>query len=335
MTDEWYHDDRRQPVDLDLVRRWLTVGAAAFAAVLATVVVVANTGTGACAAGVTDGKATFFSLGSALGHCSYPSESVDPFYAALAPSEYAGAGSCGGYLDLTGPKGKVRVQVVDSCPPCAAGHIDLSEAAFKELADPDLGVIKVSYVGVNDPPLPGPLSFRIKDDSSKEWFALLVTNHGNPLAKVEVSGEGGTWRSLQRAVDNHWEATNGVGGGPFRIRVTDVRGHVAEVGGIALKPGNQTTTSYMYAATPAPADPDPAEPTPSSADIPADTIPPAWRTVVTSDEGSSMPLPSLLALGNASYDPELPLPWPDAPSGSASGRPAARGRATAPSGDCH
>ncbi len=71
----------------------------------------------------------------------------------------------------------MRVKVVDQCPECAAGHIDLSEAAFARLAPLSAGLVNVSYTPVTDPPLPGPVSVEVKQGSSQYWLALLARQH--------------------------------------------------------------------------------------------------------------------------------------------------------------
>ncbi|MGP3965932.1 hypothetical protein ACTWPT_59325 [Nonomuraea sp. 3N208] len=78
----------------------------------------------------TKGKATLYELQSGGGNCSYPSPPAGNLYVALSPREYAAAAACGGYVNVTGPKGTVQVKVVDQCPECPAGHIDLSRTAL-------------------------------------------------------------------------------------------------------------------------------------------------------------------------------------------------------------
>ena len=47
---------------------------------------------------------------------------------------------CGRQMVVTGPDGKtVNVQVVDTRPGCAPGSVDLSPAAFQQLASLDVG----------------------------------------------------------------------------------------------------------------------------------------------------------------------------------------------------
>ena len=51
------------------------------------------------------------------------------------------------------PKKCVFVRVVDSCAGCAKGskHVDLTQTAFKELADLDKGLLQVQMREATDP----------------------------------------------------------------------------------------------------------------------------------------------------------------------------------------
>ncbi|WP_018786654.1 expansin EXLX1 family cellulose-binding protein [Micromonospora sp. CNB394] len=209
------------------------------------------------------GKATFYDSEGAGGNCSRPAAPADRMYVALGPDEYASGASCGGFLDVTGPRGTVRVLVMDQCPECAPGHLDLSAEAFARIADPVQGVVKVSYRAVVNPKLPGPLTFRMKEGSSQWWFAVLVGDHGNPLRSVEVRSDG-SWRTAQRQDYNYWLIGSGAGPGPYEIRVTDVYGHRATATGIRMLPGQvQRSKTRMYGADPATAGSTPKKPTPT------------------------------------------------------------------------
>ena len=209
----------------------------------------------AAAAGGTSAQTATHYVLQGLPNCSYPSPPADGLFAALPPAEYASAAACGGYLQVSGPDGSVRVKVADQCPDCASGHIDLSEAAFARLAPLSAGLINVSYAPVSDPPLPGPVSIEVKQGSSQYWLALLADNTGNPLASVQVQTSGG-WLSLARASYNYWIAPPGSRPGPFTVRLTDTQGHRVTVPGITLSPGTvQSTKTWMYGGGP---DPEPA-----------------------------------------------------------------------------
>ena len=255
-------------------------GGALVAAVIAVALTVSMNqvaGVRACAAVLTaagsSGQiATHYVLNGGGGNCSYPAPPPDNLYVAMPASEYDAAAPCGSYLEVTGPDGSVRVKVVDQCPECAAGHIDLSATAFVRIAPLSAGLIPVSYHTIADPPLPGPLSFIVKTGSSQYWLALVVMNTGNALSSVQVETASGGWLSLARASYNAWIAQSGAGSGPFTIRLTDALGNQATVRGVALAPGAvQGTGTYMYGAGSTP----PPSTTPASA--PA-TTPAASRT---------------------------------------------------------
>jgi expansin len=219
-------------------------------------------------AGTVSGIATHYVL-SGLPNCSYPSPPANNFFVALSPSEYNGAAACGGFMTVTGPDGSVTVQVIDQCPECATGHIDLSEPAFAELAPLSAGLVNVQYQYLVNPPLPGPVTMEVKQGSSQYWLALLADDTGNPLASVQVETASGGWIKLARANYNYWIASSGAGSGPFAVRLTDTAGHTVTVRDIALDPGAvQSTGTYMYGAGSAQTSPAPAQsPTSSSAAV--------------------------------------------------------------------
>ena len=244
--------------------RWPLLGAGVAAAAAAVAVAVGigqAVGSPACAlelpaaaeAGTVSGTAATY-YQSPPGNCSYPSPPGDGLYAALPPSDYASGAACGGYLEVHGPDGSVRVEVVDQCPDCGAAHIDLSPTAFAKIAPLSAGQVSVSYTRLVNPALPGPVGLRVKEGSSRYWLALLATNTGNPLASVAVqSASGGGWHDLARASYNYWIASSGAGDGPFTVRLTDTAGHQVTVHGITLSPGVlQDTGTSMYAGGSAP-----------------------------------------------------------------------------------
>ncbi|RKR92880.1 expansin (peptidoglycan-binding protein) [Micromonospora pisi] len=270
------------------IRHWLAgAGVTALAAVLGITLALRSGAAPACAAPPTGntvhkGKATFYDSAGSGGNCSFPSPPADRLYVALGPSEYAGAAACGGYLEVSGPKGKVRVVVMDQCAGCAPGHIDLSDEAFARIADRAQGVVPVTYRAVMSPPLDGGLTFRMKDGASQWWFAVQVGNHGNPLRSVEAKGPGGSFRAAARQNYNYWIIEGGLGPGPYSIRVTDVYGRQATATNIRMLaeqvqrstaslagPGTPAGTARTSSSSPS------ARPTPTASPAPTVTIPPS------------------------------------------------------------
>jgi len=218
----------------------------------ASVVTVAGAVRAAAAAraqGQTSGEATHYVLQPGGGNCSYPAADTDQLYVALPPAEYGAAAACGSYLQITGPDGSVTAEVVDLCPACQSGHIDLSEQAFARIAPLAAGLVPVTYHTIIDPPLPAPLSLRVKEGSSAYWLALLPIGNGNPVTSVRVSSPGGRPQDLTHASYNYWLAPSGIGPGPFTVQLTDSAGHQVTVTGISLSPGVvQGTGTRMYSA---------------------------------------------------------------------------------------
>jgi expansin (peptidoglycan-binding protein) len=300
-------------------------GGAVAAAVVATAVGLTQVAGGrACAsvlspAGVISGIATHYVLQGGTGNCMFPPP-ADGLYVALSPSEYDNAAPCGSYLEVRGPDGSVRVEVFDQCPPCAAGHIDLSEAAFAKIAPLDAGLVSVSYETIADPPLPGPVALRVKEGSSQYWLALLVLNAGNPVASVAVRGPSGGWQDLARASFNYWIVASGAGPGPFSVRVTDTLGHQVTAHGIAIEPGVvQGTGEWMYSGGSTPPPPPPPTSTPSA---PASSAP-----------ASSAPA-TPAASRTPARRPRRPAPA-TAPASAGAGRLAARPGRSPASPDTH
>ena len=178
-----------------------------------------------------DGVATFYDA-SGAGNCSYD-PTGDLMVAAMDLPEYQGSQACGAYVDVTSPAGTtVRVKIVDSCPGCEAGHLDLSAQAFAKLADPGKGRIAISWKLVS-PALSGPVKYVYKDGSTQWWCGIQVRNHRTPIRKIELKSSGG-WITLQRQSYNYFLSANGKGcGGP--VRITDIQGHQLTDTGIALK----------------------------------------------------------------------------------------------------
>jgi expansin (peptidoglycan-binding protein) len=231
-------------------RLWFNLAAgtgAVVAAGIAAAIMMSQVSADSACAAVSSEVATHYVLTGA-GNCDYPSAPASGLFVALSPAEYNDAAACGGYLKVNGPDGSVTVEVIDQCPPCQTGHIDLSETAFADIAPLAAGEVDVSYQPITDPPLAGPLQVVVKSGSSAFWLAVQVINTGNPVASVSVGGY-----PLTRASYNYWIASSGEGSGPFDVQVTDTEGHQVTLTGIQLSPGIvQDTGVWMYSGAPAP-----------------------------------------------------------------------------------
>jgi expansin len=233
--------------------RWLAAGGAAvLAAAIGLALVLQNSGS-ACAAPpsttLKKGIATWFDPNGSKGSCNYPSLPADDLYVALGREQFTSAAACGTYIDVTGPKGKARVKVTDACPNCKVGHLDLSHTAYRKVAG-EGGLADISYKAVPNAPVPGPLSVRILDDSSQYYLGVLIDNHSNQLASVQVAGKGRGFTSAVRQDWGYWVIESGAGPGPLRIKVSDVYGHTVTVSNIKLASGRTQSTGVSLTGAP-------------------------------------------------------------------------------------
>lgn len=193
------------------------------------------------------GKATHYGPASSGGNCMFPTFPASRYTVAAGPDLYAAGAACGGYVQITGPRGTTITAKIDNkCPECGPGHLDLSDEAFAALSPLVAGLIPITYRLVTNPAVSGGLTFVVKSGSSRYWLGLLVDNTGNRLRSVEV-GSGGGWRALTRTEYGYWLAPSGAGRGPFTVRVTDVAGHRAVAKGVRLAPDQlQRTSVRLY-----------------------------------------------------------------------------------------
>ena len=169
------------------------------------------------------GIATFYDADGS-GNCSFPASPNDLDVAAFNTEEYAGSATCGACVSVKGARGEITVRIVDRCPGCERGHIDLSREAFAKIDEPKRGRVPIEYqfVPCN---VTGNVSYHVKDGASKFWTALQVRNHKLPITTLEYK-KNGAWVAMKRETYNYFVESSGVGDQPsgLELRVTAVDG---------------------------------------------------------------------------------------------------------------
>lgn len=177
------------------------------------------------------GIATWY-YATGAGACSFAPSPDDLMVAAMNAEEYDNAAYCGAYLHVRGPQGDVTIRIVDLCPECQAGHLDLSREAFAEIAELSQGRVDITWQVVS-PELSGPIAYHFKDGSNQWWTAVQIRNHRNPITKFEYLNDAGQWLTVPRTSYNYFVQTNpGMGPGPYTFRVTDSYGNKLSDSGI-------------------------------------------------------------------------------------------------------
>jgi expansin (peptidoglycan-binding protein) len=148
----------------------------------------------------------------------------DHLTAAMNAPDYANAAVCGQYVEVTGPKGKVILRISDLCPECALGDLDLSAEAFRVIADPVAGRVKISWQVVVGP-VSGPVQYRYKEGSSIYWTAIQVRNSRLPISRLQIMPAGATsWIDVPRSDYNYFVHPETVTEAAMRVRVTASNG---------------------------------------------------------------------------------------------------------------
>lgn len=111
----------------------------------------ASANDGGADAGATaeyEGEATYYDA-NGTGACGFPA-SNDFMVAAINDEQYSKT-NCGRCVEVTGPNGKVVVRIVDKCPGCGTGDLDLSQTAFGKIAKLSAGRIAIKWHFVTCP----------------------------------------------------------------------------------------------------------------------------------------------------------------------------------------
>jgi expansin (peptidoglycan-binding protein) len=190
-----------------------------------------------------NGKITYYAADGS-GNCSFPATPNDLMVAAMNQVEYDGSAACGECVKVNGPKGSVVVRIVDRCPECLKGHIDLSKEAFAKIADVALGVVQVTWQVVPCQ-VSGPIIYHFKDGSNQWWTAIQVRNHRYAIKSLEAQ-VGGSFQTLPREMYNYFVASSGLGPGPYTLRVTDVLGHVLTDSNIPFKVNQEVPGAAQF-----------------------------------------------------------------------------------------
>jgi expansin len=180
------------------------------------------------------GEGTFYDATGA-GACSFDAQpGGELLVAAMNAPQFAGSGVCGMCARVVGPAGEVTVRIVDVCPECASGDLDLSRDAFARIAELAQGRVPIRWREVPCE-VSGPIAWRFKEGSNPFWTAVQVREHRHRIARVAARTSSGDWVDLPRESYNFFVAAGGLGEGPYALRATDAHGNVVEDSGITIR----------------------------------------------------------------------------------------------------
>lgn len=172
------------------------------------------------------GEGTFYDA-DGTGNCGFDPSPEDLRVAAINNKDYAGSAACGACARVSGPLGEITVRIVDRCPECPEGDLDLSREAFAEIANPEDGRVPITWRFVPCE-VTGPIIYHFKEGSNPFFTAVQIRNHRHPIATFEALDGDGVFRVIERVDFNFFIEEAGLGPGPYTFRVTDVFGQVLE-----------------------------------------------------------------------------------------------------------
>ncbi len=193
------------------------------------------------------GEGTYYAA-DGTGNCSFDASPGDLMVAALNDPDYHSALYCGAYVSVTGPNGSVVVRIVDRCPECAAGDLDLSPQAFEQIAPLIAGRVPISW-HVIDSGITSPISVMFKDGSNQWWTGMQIRNHRTPIFRLEFLNSSGSFQAINREQYNYFVQTN-MGPGPYTLRITDFYGRSIVQGGVPLLNNAAYPGSVQFPAAP-------------------------------------------------------------------------------------
>jgi expansin (peptidoglycan-binding protein) len=198
-----------------------------------------------CSAEATHtGQATFYTSADGSGNCGFDKTPQDLMVGAMNAADYAGAAACGACARLDGPDGSVTVRIVDQCPDCAQGNIDLSPEAFDRIANRSAGRVPITWEYVPCD-VSGPIVYRFKEGSNQWWTAVQIRNSRYRIAKFEYR-KNGAYVEVHREDYNYFVEPNGMGPGPYTFRVTDVYGDALVDDGIVPKEATEVSGKAQF-----------------------------------------------------------------------------------------
>ncbi|KAG4100514.1 hypothetical protein H8356DRAFT_987191 [Neocallimastix lanati (nom. inval.)] len=197
------------------------------------------------------GDATAYGMATSGGNCLFPKDEFyqDMMYAALNSKQYLsdlGCGTCAVVVSTEQPYKPIRVRVIDRCPECKHGDLDLSNKAYKALTNEEPGRRKITWALIPcDIDIAGfkalvkpnsDIKFQFKSGSSASWTEVKVYNTRYPVAKMEVKVKDKYVRMTRRDY-NYWyrKGELGLGDGPFDFRVVLADGSTIDATGVEMK----------------------------------------------------------------------------------------------------
>lgn len=201
-----------------------------------------------------EGDGTSYTLGQiSSGNCNFMSAvpSAKTNYVALNQAQWDNLGGCGRCLEVSciDKRCKVQnktavVQVLDRCPECAFGALDLSPTVYKEITGMDPNRLRMRWKFV-ECPNPGTLQVCLKDGSNPNWMAVQPANGLVGVQSVTVNG---ATTSMLDGAYYYVSSKTGANLAAVEVSVTSIQGEKIS-GTYSLAAGKCTDTATQFGSS--------------------------------------------------------------------------------------
>lgn len=202
------------------------------------------------------GDGTYYDsiAGTSSGNCSTPIAIDDYKYCALNNFQYNNSEACEACINVQGPNGSIVLRVVDRCPECLSGDVDMNQQAFAEIAEVIDGRVPISWSFV-ECPLQENIEIVLKEGSSMYHTEILVQNLKHAISSLEYLDDEGLWQNTERQLYNFFVESNGINS-PMTLRATSVLGEELVFENVSYGtntplPANLTVQTTQQFSTPA------------------------------------------------------------------------------------
>ncbi|GMF31712.1 unnamed protein product [Phytophthora lilii] len=202
-----------------------------------------------------EGDGTTYTLGEvSSGNCNFmSSNSIAPMnYAALNAEQWNNLSNCGRCAQVScidsrcvDTTASAIVQIVDQCPECKHGDLDLSHSVFRAItgSDPSRFTIRWQFV---DCPDPETVKICLKNGANGYWLAVQPTNSLVGVQSISINNQATTM--LDGAYYYLVTSSTGVDLNAVNVSVTSIYSDVIE--GTYILTSGQCTDTYQQFPSP-------------------------------------------------------------------------------------
>ncbi|KAG7397253.1 hypothetical protein PHYBOEH_001065 [Phytophthora boehmeriae] len=197
------------------------------------------------------GDGTSYTLSQvSSGNCNFMSAgtSASTNYVALNQEQWDNLGNCGRCIEVscvddqcTAKNKTAVVQVLDRCPECKSGDLDLSPTVYKEITGLDPNRLKVRWRFVDCPDV-GNVQVCLKEGSNANWIAIQPTNAAVGVTSVTVDGAATT---MLEGAYYYVQSSASADLSAVKVSITSVGGDVID-GTYALTAGKCVDTEKQF-----------------------------------------------------------------------------------------